>query len=519
VLESTRPVSFEFIVPDGVVEGSFATNITVYPTPLASMTDALSSLLNQPYGCFEQTSSTSYPMVMAQQYFLTHTGVDAALIEKAKGLLDVSYKRLVGFETPTKGYEWFGANPGHEALTAYGLLQFTDMAQVRTVDKTMMDRTRAWLLARRDGKGGFRLNPKALDSFGGAPAGTTNAYIVWALVESGEKQLAPEIARVKSLALNSQDSYIVALAANILYATGDSDGARQLMNKLARSQAAGGNVTGAQTSITRSGGESLNVETTALATLAWMRDPAFAANTQKGMKWILEANKSGRFGSTQSTILALRSIIAYDAANARPRKSGRIVLSLDGKTVGTVAFDASAQGALVLPDFARELHGGKHIVALRMEDGSKMPYAITVKYSSVLPENSEQAQVGVQVDLKDREVLEGNVTEASITITNKSNQVIPTPLAIVGIPGGLEVRHDQLKELVKSGKIDAYEVRGREIVLYWRHLKAQDKFDLPLSLVAAVPGVYAAPASRAYLYYTDEYKNWAPGLSVSVTPR
>jgi hypothetical protein len=97
--------------------------------------------------------------------------------------------------------------------------------------------------------------------------------------------------------------------------------------------------------------------------------------------------------------------------------------------------------------------------------------------------------------------------------------VIPTPVAIVGIPGGLEVRHDQLKELVKSGRIDAYEVIGREVVLYWRYLKAGDKFDLPLSLVAAVPGSYTGPASRAYLYYTDEYKSWAPGLNVNITPR
>jgi uncharacterized protein YfaS (alpha-2-macroglobulin family) len=519
VLESSRPVSFEFVVPNSVVDGSLTSNITIYPTPLASMTDALSSLLNQPYGCFEQTSSTSYPMVMAQQYFLTHTGVDPALIEKAKGLLDVSYKRLVGFETPTKGYEWFGANPGHEALTAYGLLQFTDMSHVRNVDKAMIERTRTWLLARRDGKGGFRLNARALDSFGGAPADTTNAYIVWALVESGEKQLSPEIARIKSLAVNSQDSYIVALAANILHATGDADGATQLMKKLALKQDAAGNVSGAVTSITRSGGESLDVETTALATLAWMRDPSYASNVQKGMKWILEANKSGRFGSTQSTILALRSIIAYDAANARPQKAGRIVLTVDGKTVRTVAFDAKAQSALVLPEFASGLGNGKHTIALKMEDGSKMPYAITVKYNSVLPENSEQAQIGVRVDLKDREIREGNVTEASVTITNKSDQVVPTPLAIVGIPGGLEVRHDQLKELVKSGKVDAYEVRGREIILYWRHLKAKDSFDLPLSLVAAVPGAYSGPASRAYLYYTDEYKEWAPGLSVNITAR
>src|SRR5205807_8768105 len=121
-----------------IVRGSVSSSVTVYPTPLASMTDALQSLLHEPYGCFEQTSSTSYPMVMAQQYFLTHTGIDPEIIEKAKGLLEVSYKKLTGFESPTKGYEWFGADPGHEALTAYGLMQFTDMSRVRGVDKEML---------------------------------------------------------------------------------------------------------------------------------------------------------------------------------------------------------------------------------------------------------------------------------------------------------------------------------------------------------------------------------------------
>jgi uncharacterized protein YfaS (alpha-2-macroglobulin family) len=520
MLERNGSKSFEFTIPADVIRGSLSSTVSVYPTPLASMTDALQSLLREPYGCFEQTSSTSYPMVMAQQYFLTHTGVDPATIEKARSLLDVSYQKLIGFESHSRGYEWFGADPGHEALTAYGLLQFTDMSHVRAVDKDMLDRTRAWLLSRRDGKGGFSMNAKALDSFGRAPADTTNAYIVWALIESGEKGLDKEIAAVKASALSTQDSYIVALAANILAATGDHTGAGQLMDKLVKKQENAGNITGAVTSITRSGGDALAIETTALSVLAWMREPAYAAQAQKGLQWIVESNKSGRFGSTQSTVLALRSIVAYDNANAKPKAPGRIVLSVDGKNVGApVAFTASKQGALIMPDFTSSLAPGKHTAELKMEDGSSMPFSISVKYNSLLPESAREAQVGLQVVLKDSQIQEGSVTEAIVSIANKSDQPIPTPVAIVGIPGGLEVRHDQLKELVKAGKIDAYEVNGREVVLYWRYLKAKDKFDIPLSLVAAIPGTYTGPASRAYLYYTDEFKNWAPGLKVNITHR
>ena len=78
-------------------------------------------------------------------------------------------------------------------------------------------------------------------------------------------------------------------------------------------------------------------------------------------------------------------------------------------------------------------------------------------------------------------------------------------------------KHD--KEFSKAGKIAAYEVIGREVVLYWRDMAAQAKVKLSISLVAAVPGTYTGPASRAYQYYTDEFKHWVAGLEVTITPR
>ena len=101
---------------------------------------------------------------------------------------------------------------------------------------------------------------------------------------------------------------------------------------------------------------------------------------------------------------------------------------------------------------------------------------------------------------------------------NVQDRALPMAVAIIGLPGGLEPRHDQLKELVKQGAIDFYEVIGREVVLYWRGLRAKQEARLPLSLTAAVPGSYTGPASRAYLYYTDEHKHWVQGMEVSITP-
>src|SRR6185436_3431212 len=138
------------------------------------------------------------------------------------------------------------------------------------------------------------------------------------------------------------------------------------------------------------------------------------------------SNKNGRFGSTQSTILALRAVVAYDAARSHPKAPGRIVLTIDGKPVGApVTFTANTQGAIVMPDFGKDLGAGKHTVVLKMEDGSSMPFSMNVKYFNVLPDSSEKSKIGMKVALKDQQVTEGGVTEAYVSITNKSDEAIP----------------------------------------------------------------------------------------------
>jgi hypothetical protein len=153
-----------------------------------------------------------------------------------------------------------------------------------------------------------------------------------------------------------------------------------------------------------------------------------------------------------------------------------------------------------------------------MTGGSQMPYSVAARFSRLKPDSSDDCRVHLEVSLANQKLTEGSVTEARVIVVNRSNETVPTPTAIIGLPGGLEVRHDQLKELVKAGTIAAYEVLGREVVLYWRALAPEARVALPLSLVAAIPGTYTGPASRAYLYYTNEHKQWTDGLRVEIEP-
>jgi hypothetical protein len=519
MLSAGRNLAKTVRIPANLRAGSLSATAVVYPTPLGNLTEALRSLMVEPCGCFEQTSSTNYPLVMAQNYFVSHTGVPVDMINRTKDLLTKGYNRLTGFECKKGGYEWFGGDPANESLTAYGLLEFADMAPVHPVDAAMVKRTREWLMSRRDGKGGFLRDSKALDSFGAAPESTTNAYIVWALLAAGEKGLEKETAAVKKVALETADSYIQALAGNVLVMAGDVQGARAVMEKLAAAQDRTGEVKKAVTSITQSGGIALSIETTALAVLAWLKNPEFTANTESAMKFLTSSCSDGRFGSTQSTILALKAIVAYDAARAKPKAPGSVKVLVDGKPVGaSVSFDAKTEGALVLPDFASGLAAGEHNIEVVMTDGSEMPASFLIRYYSDQPADAPQCKLKLTVSLKNPALKEGAITEALVEVTNTSPEAAPMSLAVIGLPGGMEPRHDQLKELVKSGKVAAYEVMGRNIVLYWRGLKPAEKVGLSLSLLAAIPGTYEGPASRVYQYYLDEFKMWVPGLKVEITP-
>lgn len=521
MLEPGKTVTHTIVIPNNVVAESISSNSAVYPTPLANLTEALERLICDPYGCFEQTSSTSYPLTMAQQYFLSHTGIKPELIQTSRTKLDAGYKRLVGFWCPDRGYEWFGENPGHEALTAFGLMHFTDMAQVREVDKNMIATTRTWLMKQKDGKGGFTRNRRSLHTWS-EDKDCSNAYILWALLESGQPvaDLKPELDAIKVAATNTQDLYAVALAANALHLAGEKAEAKKLMDRLASKQKADGSVDGVKSSIVGSGGEALQIEGASLATLAWLREPAYAGNVEKSIKFLADSCKAGRYGSTQSTVLALRAIVTYDKMRSRPKAPGKVRLYVDGQSIGDWReFDQTTEGAIKLPDLSELMTPGEHKLELRMEGGGPMPYAIAVKYNALTPASAKECKLDIGVKMSQDKIAEGVATEAKVTVINKTKDVLPNPVAIVGLPGGLEARHDQLKELVKKGTIDAYEVIGREVVLYWRTLPSEAKVEVPLNVIAAVPGTYTGPASRAYLYYTDEHKQWVDGVKVEIAAK
>ena len=96
--------------------------------------------------------------------------------------------------------------------------------------------------------------------------------------------------------------------------------------------------------------------------------------------------------------------------------------------------------------------------------------------------------------------------------------------AIIGIPAGLKIPEDmkQLTALTQKPeggreKVSYFEIRGRELVLYWRGMGPKQAVEVNIDLVADIPGEFKGPASRVYLYYGAEHKQWIDPVDVKVT--
>ncbi len=505
------------------VNGTINATLTAYPSVLSDLLKGIESILREPYGCFEQTSSSTYPNIMIMQYMHENDHRDVKVLKKAKDLIEKGYKKLISFETKQKGYEWFGAEPGHEALTAYGLMEFKDMQSVfNGVDNKMIQRTGKWLLDKRDGKGGFIRNKKALDSFGRADDAITNAYIVYALSEAGYVfEIKKELEKACKNADESNDPYQIALVSNALFNVKDKR-AKSFLLKLMKHQKEDGSFTGKIHSVTCSTGLGLSVETTALAVLAALKSEGKdSAKINKAVKFIISSRSShGGFGNTQSTVLALKALVAFTKFSRKTAESGTIEVYVNGKKAASKSYDKGEQNEIVIP--ANKLNQyfaeGEYKIEIKYKKvKDPLPYTFSISYSTDIPQSSQKCDVSLKTSLSAKKLKTGETVRLKTVISNlKPDKGLPMTIAIIGIPGGLSPQPWQLKELQEKNVFDYYEIAGNNVVFYYRQMKPGENKEINLDLKAEIPGTFTGAASSAYLYYTNEFKSWVSGNSIII---
>ncbi len=517
VLDAESAAEVRFELPENMVEGSLRCGAKFFPSPLSSLHEGLEGMLREPGGCFEQTTSNNYPNAVILAYLQENDLDQPETLARAHGMLERGYQRLTSYECSEHGFEWFGSGKGHEALTAFGLMQFVDMQRVGSdVDPELLERTAVWLKGRVNKRGGYQQNPRFLHTWS-VDELMADCYITYGLAEAGYQDLEQERAHCLRVAAESDDPYQWALVANVLLLGGEREAADALLVRLARAQQIDGAFQGAEQSVVCSTGQALHVETTALALLALLRSGSYHGECGQAARWLNGARDAwGSWGSTQATVLALKALTAFASSQTGERADGTLVVRLNDADAQALAISRKAAAPVRLEGLETRLRNGENLLELSFDSAGELPYTLALEYRRVSPDSDPGCDVALDLSFDKDRIRMGETVRLHAEVRNVSDGGTSMALVRIGYPGGLGFQVEQLEDLKKRGRIDFFETSEREIILYLTALEKDESRSFDLDLIGMVPGSYGAEASSCYLYYRNTSKQWLQPLQLEI---
>jgi hypothetical protein len=436
----------------------------------------------------------------------------------AEKYVATGYQRLLTFEVAGGGFSLFGRPPAEAFLTAYGLMEFNDMAAVYPVDEALIERTAQWLLDRQapDGTWTDRGYSEHWHIDSAAP---TTAYIAWALIEAGYEdtpQVGRAISTLREFALQQEDAYSLALVANALAAYDPDHGmTRAVLERLYEMRVERGDVVywaASTASFMGATGESGSLEATALAAIALMRADAYPDAVGGALAYLVQGKDAwGTWQTTQATILSLKALLLATEQGGQAAGPTTILVSLNGEQGQEIAIDETNADVVHLVTFDRGFSpSGANRVQIELaggssEGGHNLMYQVATRYylpwDLVPPTPEEEELMSIDVHY-DRTALAVH-DEVTVDVGVRLNQagVVKMALIDLGVPPGFTVLAEDLGRLVEQGLIARYELTGRQIIIYLENFASEAPLRFSYRLRARFPMHAQTPPSSAYDYY------------------
>ncbi|MFN4260247.1 MAG: MG2 domain-containing protein [Gemmataceae bacterium] len=513
----TGTVTQTITIPDDALPDASKIIVKLYPGVFSQVLEGTEGILRLPGGCFEQTSSSAYPNVLVVDYMKKTGKMSPEILMKSEQYLNVGYQRLLTFERPGGGFDWWGSGPPLIWLSAYGLQEFNDMAKVYPVDPGVIERTRNWLLQQQSPDGTWSnigaTHGETIQRMGD-PKLLLTSYVTWSLLDSGAR--GPRIDKAVNYILDHIDdakgnAYILALAANALAAWNPKDDRTLAVVKTLSQcyqmkpewEAGCFPVQGAQT-LTYATSDQVTVETTALAAMAMIRTGQFTEQVNKALTYLIKSKGSdGHWGSTSATILSLKALLT-GLGGMKQEGTGAVSLRVNGKVVGKAEITPENSDVMQLFDIQDGLRTGGNDVRLEVTGQANLMYQIVGRYYEPWqqPLESRQPVVSIAVDYDRTELTTADLLRAKATL--HYNGASPTYNVIVdlGIPPGFTVDPGDFAEMVGKKQVEKFTVTARQITLYLGDVKPGDVKAFEYTLKPKYPIKAKTPATVAYEYYT-----------------
>lgn len=531
-LENT--VQHEINFPPNSIPEASKIFLRLYPGPMSQVVEGMDAILRMPNGCFEQTSSSTYPNVLALDYMKRTKKLTPEVHAKAEGFIANGYQRLLTFEVPGGGFSWFGNAPANKILTAYGLMEFYDMSRVYDVDPKLISRTQEWLASQQQGDGSWKPDTQFINE---GPTNRYNsdvlritAYIAWSLRTTGYQGPAVEKAKqfVEKHRTAKVDTYTLAVVANFAadYRT-DREFTRQAVQMLLDARTEKGDQVwwNAEETSVYATGQSASVETTGLAVQALLQSGEASETARKALNYIASKKDAyGTWGTTQATIMALRALLtASEKGTADVR--GTVAVLLNGKSVEKL--ELTPQNNDLLHQFVfKDVDAHRaSTVALQFEGKGSLAYQIVGSY--YLPWDEKPAGEPLSIDVAyDRTSLaQDDIATASVIVKNNLDKVANMIMVDLGIPPGFELLSEDLQDYQsgstgrKSGHLSKFSLTATQALLYFDSLAPRDKVTFKYRLRAKYPIRARTFKSRVYKYYDPEVNSLSRPVQMEVRNR
>jgi len=532
-LDGQGEISKKLSLPETAIKNTHKLKLKILPVFITQVSDGFQGMLRMPRGCFEQTSSFTYPNIMVLDY-MQRTGQDKpAIREKAKKYISDGYQKLLQYEAKEGGFSFFKtAGYAHEIfssvkgnarkiLTAYGLMLFADMEKVYQIDRAIIPRIQNWLISQMTG------NHWEPDShFGAASSARDNdfaatAYITWALLHSGLDKNNKGIKKAIAYQEKNHTSYkdnpnaLSYCALSLVKAGKNAAPVLQRLNQLVKNDGNGtywtpaGYITGGFATASVA-----NIETTAIAALANLEAGNASFDILKIIRYLLK-NKSalGNWGSTQATVLTLKVLIETLPRWSKP-VSGMAQVWMDNNLVKEINFTEENNKIKQEVDLKDFLHPGTPEFRIKYRlNGELFCQLLSSYYIRWDDPLASKSPINLSLIYNTKRLNKGETVRVDATASYVETGNVPFAIVDIGIPPGFEVNPGDFMRLRAKGIIDRYEIDRGRVILYFSNL-GQKGFRFGMK--AVTKGRVMMPEARIYDYYNPQVIHVAKPVELTV---
>lgn len=514
---------FEVNFPDNALPKTAQAEVKIYPNLLAHVTESIEGLLQRPYGCGEQTISSTYPNLMILKYVKNNN----SLSFKAQKYLQSGYERLLGYQVADGGFSYWGGNDeSNLVLTAYALRFLSDAREFITVDEKVVERAEQYLIKqqRADGSWAKMYRWQTVEDQYQTKGFTTYIAKTLAGLGTDKDAVSKALAYLKKRNAEIDEPYNLALYALTNFEVKENSEAERIVNLLKNLGKTEGNSVywNLEKNTPFFGwGNAGRIETTALVVQALLKSSDQDEKTKdlitKGMLFLLRnKDRYGVWYSTQTTINVLDTFIA----TLSDSKSQKISVFLNGEKIKelNVAADQIEQ---IVVDLNGKLSSNNNLEVKTSSGSTLMSQVVQNHYidwkdsvSTKRDVNDSRAiQLDYSCDKPKAEIME--TVTCSVKAERIGFQGYGMLLAEIGIPPGADVSRESLdKAFENDWSLSRYEVLPDRIVVYMWAKAGGSKFDFSFKPRYGIKA--KTPASIIYDYYNEDSRGTVAPLNFEV---